>query len=386
MDFIAREGVSGLVQTFYPDLPRESMVAQLGMLGWNPRIYYPGGRASAELLASHGISLNNTDLAFRANFVRMNGNLLESYNASYITSADAGYLVSRLSERLSKEFPEFELYHGSDFRSTLVVREACVDPRHLVCFEPHENEGREFPAGQFICGLTKDAARLSSRINHYLAEVSKVLGNAQANGIFPWSASRSFHLVPFHEVTTIAGPSAIVGFMDFLKGIAKAGSMEFFQVGNGRPETDYRAKGETVLELLEKGFPFVMCHINGPDEASHMRDLDGKIKCLENIDHYIVGPVVRYFLQHVHDIGGIFVVPDHYSNIYSHDGKRSDIHSADLVPFSFWNNRDRDECVRFDEAAVLSGRYSEGISHLDLLPLLLNPATNRQNKTVGMGA
>jgi 2,3-bisphosphoglycerate-independent phosphoglycerate mutase len=386
MDFIAREGVCGLVQTLYPDLPRESMVAQLGMLGWDPRVYYPGGRASAELLASHGIALNRNDLAFRANFVRMNGNLLESYNAGYISSADASSLVARLSLRLGQAFPEFELHHSSDFRSTLVVRDACVDPRDLVCFEPHENEGREFVPGQLIFGLSEIATRLAVRINHYLAEAAEVLRNAQANGLIPWSASRSFQLAPFHEVTSIAGPSAIVGFMDFLKGIAKAGSMEFFQVGNGRPETDYRAKGEKVLDLLEKGFLFIMCHINGPDEASHMRDLDGKIRCLEQIDQYIAGPVLRYFQQHEDDIGGIMIVPDHYSNIYGYDRKRSDIHSADPVPFSIWNNRDRDECTRFDENAVLCSRYSEGISHLDLLPLLLNPVAERQSKKIAFGA
>jgi 2,3-bisphosphoglycerate-independent phosphoglycerate mutase len=377
MDFIAREGVCGLVQTLYPDLPRESMVAQLGMLGWDPRVYYPCGRASAELLASHGIALNNSDLAFRANFVLMNQNLLESYNANYISSLDAKCLVSRLSTRLGKDFPEFELYHSSDFRSTLVVRNACVDPQDLVCFEPHENEGREFLPGQLIFGVTKDAVRLAARINLYLAEAAKVLGNAQANALFPWSVSRSLQLVPFHEVTATTGRAGIVGFMDFLKGIARAGSMEFFQVGNGRPETDYRAKGEQVVDLLEQGFTFILCHINGPDEASHMRDLNGKIDCLERIDEWIVGPVLRYFQQHMDELGAVAVAPDHYSNIYSYDGKRSDIHSSHRVPFAIWNNRDRDECMRYDETEALRGRYADGVGHLEFLPLLLNRVADR---------
>lgn len=380
MDFIAREGVCGLVQTLYPDLPRESMVAQLGMLGWDPRVYYPCGRASAELLASHGIALNRNDLAFRSNFVRMKENVLKSYNANYISSADASCLVSLLDARLKQEFPEFELYHSSDFRSTLVVRDACVDPQDLVCFEPHENEGREFLPGQLIFGVTKDAARLAARINQYLAESAKVLDNSQANALFPWSVSRSLQLAPFHEITATTGAAGIVGFMDFLKGIARAGGMEFFQVGNGRPETDYRAKGEKVVELLEKGFTFVLCHINGPDEASHMRDLDGKIGCLERIDEWIVGPVLRYFQRHTDELGAVAVAPDHYSNIYSYGGKRSDIHSSHRVPFAIWNNRDRDECIRYDETEALRGRYADGISHLELLPLVLNRVADRQSR------
>lgn len=385
-DFIAREGVCGLVQTLYPDLPRESMVAQLGILGWDPRIYYPSGRASAELLASHGIALNKNDLAFRANFVRMNGSVLESYNANYIASEEASVLVSRLSSQLANEFREFELFHNSDFRNTLVLRNACVDPRDLTCFEPHENEGREFLPGQLILGTTRDAAHLADRINCYLSQATRVLCNAQANALFLWSASRFLHLAPFREISGVEGPAAIVGFMDFLKGIARAGAMDFFQVGNGRPETDYRAKGEKVVDLLEKGFEFVMCHINAPDEASHMRDLDRKIKCLERIDEWIVGPILRFFQQHANVIGGIAILPDHYSNIYSYHGKRSDIHSGHQVPFAIWNNRDRDRCVRFDEAEVSRGRYRDGISHLDLLPLLLNRVAEGKRQKLASGS
>ncbi|HEX8179966.1 MAG TPA: hypothetical protein VF525_10525, partial [Pyrinomonadaceae bacterium] len=66
-DFMARAGVSGRMQTLYADLPKESIVAQLGMFGWDPREYYPDGRASCELLALEGIRLEEGDLAFRAN-------------------------------------------------------------------------------------------------------------------------------------------------------------------------------------------------------------------------------------------------------------------------------------------------------------------------------
>lgn len=52
------------MQTLYPDLPRESLVAQLGMLGWSPHLYYPGGRVSCELLTTGGIGLDDGDLAF----------------------------------------------------------------------------------------------------------------------------------------------------------------------------------------------------------------------------------------------------------------------------------------------------------------------------------
>src|ERR1700730_9318659 len=115
IDSIARNGVSGLAQTLYPDLPRESMVAQLGLLGWDPRVYYPGGRASAELLATQAVYLLPSDIAFRANFVRMAGDRLESYNANFIDSLRAQSLVRHLKVSLEKRFPDFDLCHNSDF-------------------------------------------------------------------------------------------------------------------------------------------------------------------------------------------------------------------------------------------------------------------------------
>jgi 2,3-bisphosphoglycerate-independent phosphoglycerate mutase len=375
MDFIAREGVSGVVHTLYPDLPRESMVAQLGLLGWDPRTYYPCGRASAELLACADVDLARDDIAFRANLVRMIGKTLASYNAAFITSTEARPLIVRLRSRLAKEFPEFELYHQSDFRNTLVVRNADIDPRELVCPEPHENHGRDFELRRLIVATTQTATRVADRINEYLVAASGVLANESANALFPWSASRAFSLPQFHRATGFVGRVAIVGFMDFLLGIARAGGIEFFRVGNGRPNTDYVAKGNKAVELLEAGYSCVVCHINAPDEASHMGDLACKIDSLERIDRFIVGPVLRYFERHLEELGGVMIVPDHYSNIRGEvaAGKRSDIHSLHPVPFALWNNRERDLCLEFSESEAVRGRYAgTEINHLDLLPLLIH--------------
>jgi 2,3-bisphosphoglycerate-independent phosphoglycerate mutase len=358
------------MQTLYADMPRESMVAQLGMLGWNPKTYYPCGRASAELLATHGIDLRPNDIAFRANFVRMKGPVLESYSANSINSSEAHSLAFSLSSSLAKDFPEFALYHNSEFRNTLIFQNACVDPRVLICPEPHECQGRHFSLPRLISSVTASGAPVAERINRYVAAAAETLNDGRANAIFPWSASRALRLPPFSQITGITGPAAIVGYMDFLRGIAIAGGLEFYQKGNGRPDTDYRGKGDAVIELLDKGYSFVTCHINGPDEASHMRDLNAKIDSLEQIDRWIVSPVLSYFQKHLDEIGGLIIVPDHYSNIGLVEGKRSDSHSLHSVPFAFWNNCDRDPCTEFHEDDVVRGKYRKGISHLDLLSLL----------------
>ena len=129
------EGLSGLMQTLYSDLPKGSIVAQLGMLGYDPYRYYPAGRASCEALAI-GVELGDRDIAFRANFAFMKGKILDSYNAGYIKSEEAQSLVHLLQNKLSRDFPDFELYHNSDFRNTLVMRDARIDPESLDCPNP----------------------------------------------------------------------------------------------------------------------------------------------------------------------------------------------------------------------------------------------------------
>lgn len=373
MDFIAREGVTGIMQTLYSHLPKESIVAQLGMLGWDPLKYYPCGRASCELLALEDSYLQDDDLAFRANLVRMEGDILASYNADYILSEQAIPLIRTLNRDLQHEFSDFELYHNSDFRNTLVVRGAGVSPLLLKCLEPHESHGMAFNRESLISAVTEESGEIARRINRYLSRAAYLLRDQAANTILLWSPSRTLRLPSFSEHIGFEGKVGVVGSMDFLHGIAKAGGLEFFKVGNGRPDTDYQGKGEKVVELLKDGYEFITCHINAPDEASHMQDLEMKIKSLEWIDYFIVRPVVEYFQSNLDELGGVMIVPDHYTNNTggSNHKKRLEGHSAHPVPFALWNGRERDSVRYYSEDEALDGKYAQAaVGHLDLLRLL----------------
>lgn len=373
MDFLAREGACGLMTTLYDSLPRESLVAQLGMLGWDPRRHYPGGRASCELLALGPLPMEPGDLAFRANLARMEDGVLASYNAGYILDGEAAPLVARVDGALRGEFPDFELRHNSDFRAALVLRGAQVGPGELRCAEPHESHGLPFDTAALVRGTTPAGERVAARMNAYLARAAALLAGERANALFPWSASTALCLPPFGRGTRFAGRAAVVGAMDFLCGIARAGGMEFHRVGTGRPETDFAGKGQRTVELLDEGCDFVFCHVNAPDEASHMQDVPGKIRAIERTDEHVVGPVVDYFRARPVRLGAVMLLPDHYSNSSpEHAGAaRSAIHSADPVPFALWNGRDRDGVTAFHEDAARDGRWArDGLTHLDLLGLM----------------
>jgi 2,3-bisphosphoglycerate-independent phosphoglycerate mutase len=163
--------------------------------------------------------------------------------------------------------------------------------------------------------------------------------------------------------------------MDFLKGLALAGGMEFFQIGNGYIDTDFNAKGKLMVKLLTGEWNFILCHINAPDEAAHMGDIKKKIVALENIDTFIVKPAVEYFQKHPEHLGALSIAPDHYTNTGSFNRangfKRQETHSIDPVPFACWNNKDIDSVQSFNEKSVLSGRNGpHPISSLDFLKII----------------
>jgi len=371
-DRLTQIGVTGLMETLYDDLPKCSIVAQLGMLGYDPHLYFPHGRASCEALAL-GIELGDRDLAFRANLVYMKDKLLSSYNANYIKSKYSKPLIDEVNQRLVRAFPEFRLRHNSDFRNTLVVRDVGVDPRTLACPEPHENMDNEFEIKNLIEPTEAGSALVARRINEYLVSARAVLDGARANAIFPWSASSRLELPSFHSIHRFEGRGAVIGHMDFLHGIALAVNLDFFNLGNGDWNTDYAAKGAKAVELLISGYRFVWCHINGPDEASHMGDIERKVYSIEQIDRHVVGPVMAHFEEHPEELGAVIVAPDHYTNHFPRrdDVKRSETHSGHPVPFALYDGHETDAVRTFSESAARRGKYGTSpINHVDLLGLM----------------
>lgn len=361
MDSLSSLGVSGRIQTLSESLARGSLVATLGLLGWNPHEFHPRGRASAEVLGTHGIALELGDLAFRMNLVHLEGSVLASYNGDYVKSGRAAPLIERIISELGGEFPEFELYHNSDFRNTLVVRGAHVKPDDLVCIEPHENEGRRIDLDRLIKGKTPSSRSFAGRLNDYLVRVAGILGPGCPNALLPWSASRAFRLPSFASHTGFSRKAGVIGAMDFLHGMAIAGGMDFFHEGSGRPDTDYEAKGSRVLELLRSGYGLIVCHINAPDEASHMGDLALKIRSLEAIDEFVVQPILEYFDARTEELGGVAVLPDHYTNVFPclNGDTRADAHSLEPVPFALWDGVERDQVSEFSEESAEQGKYGQ---------------------------
>ena len=370
LDNLVLNGYSGLMQTLYEDLPKGSIVSQMGILGFDPYKYYPNGRASCEALAL-GLKLGYKDIAFRANLALKNNNNLVSYNANYIKTEDAERLVKVVNEKLLNDFPNFELYNNSDFRNTLIIRNVNLNPSDLICPEPHENMGKKFNFNELIKSKNHDMPLDLKKLNDYIFATSLILDNEKSNIIFPWSASSPLELPKFRFAKE--NKSAIVGHMDFLHGIAVAAGMDFFNVGNGSWDTDYDKKADQALKLIEMDYQFIYLHINGPDEASHAGKLDKKIFSIEQIDSKIISRLIDYFNKNKEELGGMLITTDHYTNLNAINSSRLEAHSSHPVPFVIWNSNQVDESTSFSESGCQKGLYGKNIvNHLNILNLLYN--------------
>ena len=79
MDLLARLGRSGLALTVPDGFPPGSDVANLSVVGYDPRRYYTG-RAPLEA-ASMGVHLGESDIAFRCNLVTIEDGIMRDYSA-----------------------------------------------------------------------------------------------------------------------------------------------------------------------------------------------------------------------------------------------------------------------------------------------------------------
>jgi 2,3-bisphosphoglycerate-independent phosphoglycerate mutase len=316
LDGIASSGRVGMVRTMYPGLPLGSVVAIMGLLGYNPARYYPHGRASFEALAQ-GIALKDGELAFRCNIVKAEGGKLADFTAGNISTEDAARLIERV------EVPAgMRLVVGQGYRHLLIVENAGCGPSDILCPEPHHNVGGLmpllYPEPDNIAGMD-----LAGRLGTLLDGAAPIVPYDLA----PWSPSSKPSLPSFHRRTGL--DATIITAMHFLKGIAIAAHIEAPTVtgATGDSDTDLDAKLNTALSALEYT-DLVVIHVNGPDEEAHRRSVAGKVGFIERIDRELVQPLKEALDDEYPSRYRLAMLPDHVTRCA--DGR----HGGENVPFA----------------------------------------------------
>jgi len=118
MDFIAKEGKAGIAKTIPAGFAPASDVANLSILGYEPKKYY-SGRGPLEA-ANMGIALSEGEVAFRCNIVTTDKDTMIDYSAGHITTKEADQLIRHLDKELGSE--EIKFYPGVSYRHLMDKR------------------------------------------------------------------------------------------------------------------------------------------------------------------------------------------------------------------------------------------------------------------------
>jgi 2,3-bisphosphoglycerate-independent phosphoglycerate mutase len=335
MDAIAAAGVVGRANHTPASLQAGSDVANLSLFGYDPMRFFTG-RAPLEA-AAQGIALGTDDWAVRCNLVTIENQVMKSFTAGQISSAEGAELLHALQKVIQDkpEFAGFEFRPGVSYRNILLYRAAAERPmpftRDTRSTPPHDltdqSVAEDYPRGQgsdLLVNLMTESVALFAE--HPVNAARRKNGKPPCTSVWLWGLGSAPHLTPFAELHN-GCHGVIITAVDLLRGLAALVGWRKIEVpgATGYFDTDYAAKGRHAVEAL-KDNDLVCVHVEATDEASHEGKADEKIKALESIDRHIVGPL-REALKNYGDYR-ILVTPDHPTPL------RTKTHSHGNVPFA----------------------------------------------------
>lgn len=340
MDFLASQGIAGSVRNIPKGFAPGSDVANLSILGYDPRLYYTG-RAPLEAV-SMGLNLSKDDIAYRCNLVTLKFTdkhiYMEDYSAGHISSEEAKVLIEEIDRKLGSDSVKF--YSGVSYRNIMVWKKGTED---IECTPPHDITGKEI--GRYL-PIGKNSSFLKELIfksheilkDHPINKKRISEGKRPANSIWLWGQGRVPQIPTYQEKYKLSG--ALISAVDLTKGLGILAGFHIVNVpgATGWIDTNYEGKAQYALNALER-VDFVYIHIEAPDEAGHQGELKLKIKSLEDIDKFVVGKILNEAPKRFKDYK-ILLLPDHPTPI------KVKTHTPDPVPFviytsSLRNNKNR---------------------------------------------
>ena len=334
MDELAPKSELGLAVTVPAGMKPGSDVANLAVLGYDPKRYY-SGRSSLEAL-SIGIAMKETDIAIRTNLVTLSEEegiaygerRILDHSAGEISTKEAAELMEAVKAAFNNEL--YQYYTGVSYRHCLIWNGG----ERLDLSQPHDIPGQVI--GPYLTadeGL-RDMMERSYDIlkNHPINEARRQAGKNPANSIWFWGAGTKPALFPFEEKTGKRG--AMISAVDLLKGIAVGTQMHSIDVpgADATLETNYEGKAQAALDaLLRDDYDYVYVHVEAPDEMGHQGSLPRKIKAIEYLDARIIRPI-RDGLDACGQDYRMLIMPDHPTPL------RIRTHSSNPVPYMLYDS------------------------------------------------
>ncbi|BAT71628.1 2,3-bisphosphoglycerate-independent phosphoglycerate mutase [Thermosulfidibacter takaii ABI70S6] len=318
LDYLAQHGICGWTKNVPEGMHPGSDVAILSVLGCNPKKYYTG-RAPLEA-ASIGIDLADDDVAYRCNLVRVEDGVMADYSAGHISTEEAREVIQLLNEHLAED--DIKFYPGVSYRHVMVWKGG-KDNAHTT--PPHDITGKSIK--EYL-----PQGKGSEKLVELMEKSREILkDHAKANMIWLWGQGKKPNLPNFEYIYGVKG--GVISAVDLIRGIGILMGLKVINVPGitGYIDTNYKGKAEYALRFLENEGDFVFIHVEAPDEAGHKGDAKAKVQAIEDIDKYIIGPILEWV--DINKVNArILVLPDHPTPL--------DVgtHTSDPVPYVMYSS------------------------------------------------
>lgn len=283
-----------------------------------------------------GVSLGPDDIAFRCNLVTLNGEtsdcVMEDFTAGHISSEEAGKIIHDIDRELGRSGLEF--HPGVSYRHLMVWRGG---RETMTTTPPHDITDRKIaaylPEGEGSDVLRNLMKKSQELLAHHPVNLEREKrGERKANSIWLWGQGKAPALPSLSDRFGISG--GVISAVDIINGLGVYAGLKRIKVPGitGFFDTNYKGKGEYgVAALAEQDLVFI--HVEAPDEAGHMGDLEKKIKAIEDFDEKVVGTVLRGLSDR--QDWKLLLLPDHPTPIALRT------HVSDPVPFVFFSSAEK---------------------------------------------
>ena len=361
MNFLAKQGKTGMLNTIPDGFLPGSEVANTAILGYDLNKVYEG-RGPLEA-ASIGYEMQPNDMAIRCNIIELANGRIKNHHGGHLTTEEGNLLIKFLDKELGNDQVKF--ITGIQYRHLLVIKNG---NKHITCAPPHDHPNEEWKPLLVKPeeGYTEyNSDRMTPQatadlLNDLIIKSQSLLANhpfnrqrtEKANSIWPWSGGYRPSMSTLMQLYPDIKSGSVISAVDLIRGIGHYAGLDIIKVpgATGLANTNYEGKASAAIEALKKQ-DFVFLHIEASDEAGHDGDLDLKLQTIRNLDARIVKPVY----EAVNEWEGpvcIALLPDHPTPVEIRT------HVKEPVPFAIWHRGIQpDKVTTYDEKSCTRGEY-----------------------------
>lgn len=318
LDFLAKNGRTGLMYTVRRGVAPESDAAVISLLGYDP-FKYSTGRGVIEAVGA-GLDVKDGDLALRCNFATLGQGrrIIDRRVARSLTTEEATELSEAVNEEVKLEScpATFEFRNTLGHRAVLVFKSKgkCLsskitnsDPAYstengigvatpnvemvLKKSEPLDDTEEARNAAALVNEFTEKAHELWE--NHPVNKKRAAEGKLKANVVLSRDAGsqlpKFFNINERYDVNFAA-----LADMHAERGIAHLAGMQatLLPPPSSNLEKDCEIRVQKLMEILPHYDCFYI-HLKGPDEPGHDGNCFRKAEVISAIDKYFFGGLLK---------------------------------------------------------------------------------------------